>query len=435
MTTGRWRAIERPYHATLERAPVERDSFLSAACEGDDQLRAEVESLLAHSLNAPLLLDSQPSRELRAALNRRMEEQSAIPGRYAGRRFGPYTLEALVASGGTGEIYRAADIRLNRMVAVKILRQDFRAGSDRHELSREARIVSSLNHPHICTVHDIGTEDNIDYIVMEYLEGETLQQRLRRGAVPLDRAIEYLIQIVDALDKSHRRGIVHRDITPANVMLTTTGVKVLDFGIATHAEGRHPGPPMATPGYGSPEQLAGHQVDARTDVLSFGTVAYEMISGCRAFQGDTPAALAASVQQDEPQPLRNLVSDLPEPWREPWQGAWQRNRTSGGRQQTTFCSNCAPPRLHRLVRSPRRHAGTVTPGPSARSGLRRSSPRCFSTPGANPIPPRSPRRLHWISVLTCGPNPGRHMARISMCRSQSHQTGRAWPTSPSGRTT
>jgi eukaryotic-like serine/threonine-protein kinase len=148
---------------------------------------------------------------------------------------------------------------------------------------------------------------------MEHLEGETLQQRLTRGALPLGKAIEYCTQIVDALDKSHRRGIVHRDIKPANVMLTAVGVKVLDFGIATRMGTSDAPSVMATPPYASPEQLTGHPVDARTDIFSFGAVAYEMITGRRAFQGDTPAALVASVRQDEPLPLRDLVPAVPEP--------------------------------------------------------------------------------------------------------------------------
>ena len=169
-----------------------------------------------------------------------------------------------------GEVYRAADTRLNRTVAIKILLHDLDAGLERRELTREAEIVSSLNHPHICTIHDIGSEDGVDNIVMEYVEGETLQQRLTRRALPLARAIEYCTQIVDALDKSRRRGIVHRDIKPANVMLTAVGVKVLDFGIATRVGGSDPLPVMATPPYGSPEQLTGQPVDARTDIFSFG---------------------------------------------------------------------------------------------------------------------------------------------------------------------
>ena len=190
--------------------------FLAGACQGDEALRTEVESLIAHSLDPPPLLDAEPSRALRAALTRRFDEQPGVPGRYIGRVFGPYKLQAVLAAGGMGEVYRAADTRLNRTVAIKILLHD----PERHELTREAEIVSSLNHPHICTIHDIGSEDGVDYIVMEHLEGETLQQRLTRGALPLGHAIEFCTQIVDALDKAHRRGIVHRDIKPANVMLT-----------------------------------------------------------------------------------------------------------------------------------------------------------------------------------------------------------------------
>jgi serine/threonine protein kinase len=312
MTPDRWQTIERLYHDALERSPSDRDGFLAAACKGDDALRTEVESLITHGLDAPAVLDARPSRKLRAALTRRFEEQAAVPGSHLGQMFGPYKLQALLGAGGMGEVYRAADTRLNRTVAIKVLLRDLHAGPERHELTREAEIVSSLNHPHICTVHDVGSADGVDYIVMEYLEGETLQQRLARGALPLGRAIEYGTQIVDALDKSHRRGIVHRDIKPANVMLTAVGVKVLDFGIATRM-GSDPPPVMATPSYGSPEQLAGHPVDARTDIFSFGAVAYEMITGQRAFKGNTPAAVVASVCEDEPVPLRDLVPAVPEP--------------------------------------------------------------------------------------------------------------------------
>lgn len=317
MTPERWQTIERLYHATLEQRPSERDAFLAAACQGDDVLRTEVESLIAHGLNAPALLDAPPSRELRAVLTRQLNDQPAVPGLYLGRTLGPYRLQALLGAGGMGEVYCAADTRLNRTVAIKVLRHAPHAGPERHELTREAELVSGLNHPHICTVHDIGTDEGVDYIVMEYLEGETLQQRLTRGALPLARAIEYCTQMVDALDKSHRRGIVHRDIKPANVMLTAVGVKVLDFGIATRLEGTDPAsgslPVLATPSYGSPEQLAGQPVDARTDIFSFGAVAYEMITGQRAFQGNTPAEVVASVCQDDPIPLRDLVPAVPEP--------------------------------------------------------------------------------------------------------------------------
>jgi serine/threonine protein kinase len=295
------------------RTESERDGFLAAACQDDEALRTEVESLIAHGLDAPAVLDAQPHRELYAALTRQFNEQPAVPGLYLGRTFGPYRLESLLGAGGMGEVYRAADTRLNRTVAIKVLRHDLHTRPERRALTREAELISSLNHPHICTIHDIGTEGEVDYIVMEYLEGETLQQRLTRGALPLARAIEYCTQIVDALDKSHRRGIVHRDIKPANVMLTAVGVKVLDFGIATRMEGSDPVPVMATPPYGSPEQLAGHPVDARTDIFSFGAVAYEMITGQRAFQGNTSTAVVASVCQDEPVPLRDLVPAVPEP--------------------------------------------------------------------------------------------------------------------------
>jgi eukaryotic-like serine/threonine-protein kinase len=324
MTPERWQSIEQLYHATLERRPGERERFLASACEGDEALRAEVTSLIAHRLSAPEFLDVPPGQDLRAAMASRLQERLLVPGRYLDRTFGPYTLQALLAAGGMGEVYRAVDTRLNRTVAVKILLHD----PERVDFRREAEIVSSLNHPHICTIHDIGSEDGVDYLVMEYLEGETLQQRLARGALPLVRAVEYAVQIVDALDKAHRRGIVHRDIKPANVMLTASGVKLLDFGIAT----RHAGADrrwaeevspeanapaggrwvLATPPYGAPEQLAGRPVDARADIFAFGAVAYEMITGRRAFPGDTAEQVVASVMRDQAPPIRDLVPAVPE---------------------------------------------------------------------------------------------------------------------------
>ena len=181
MTPERWQTIERLYHAALERSPGERDALSRGACEGDEALRARGGVADRASAWSPQFLDAPPGQELRAAIAARLARAPAVPGRYLGRMFGPYTLQALLAAGGMGEVYRAVDTRLNRTVAIKILLHDPERW---HEFRREAEIVSSLNHPHICTIHDIGSEDGVDYIVMEYLEGETLQQRLdaRRAA-------------------------------------------------------------------------------------------------------------------------------------------------------------------------------------------------------------------------------------------------------------
>ena len=151
----------------------------------------------------------------------------------SGKRLGPYEILSAIGAGGMGEVYRAKDSRLNRVVAIKVLPSHLADSSELKErFEREARTIASLNHPHICTLHDIGHQDGTDYLVMEYLEGETLEQRLRKGPLPLEQVLQYAIEIADALDKAHRKGVTHRDLKPGNIMLTKSGTKLLDFGLA-----------------------------------------------------------------------------------------------------------------------------------------------------------------------------------------------------------
>jgi Tol biopolymer transport system component len=234
-----------------------------------------------------------------------------------------------------GEVYRAKDIRLNRTVAIKVLPAQVTDRSDlRQRLEREARAVSSLNHPHICTLHDIGHQDGIDYLVMEYLEGETLAQRLSKGAMPLDQVLRYAIEIADALDQAHRHGITHRDLKPGNVMLTRSGAKLLDFGLAKHkveAASSRLGPSaetalllrteahaltekgtlLGTLQYMAPEQLEGKDADARTDLFAFGAVLYEMATGQKAFTGKSQASLIAAILEHEPSEMSSLQPMTP----------------------------------------------------------------------------------------------------------------------------
>ena len=279
MTPERWREIERLYHAALERDAGERAAFLAMPAEVMTHCVGEVESLLDHQPRANDFIETRrPCRARLASAVRRLE-QSSVPGRFVGRIFGSYEVKALIAAGGMGEVYRAVDTRLNRTVAIKTLPEHLSDDPERRErFKREARIVSSLNHPHICTLYDVGMQDDIHFLVMEHIDGETLQTRLERGPLPLAHALEYAIQIVDALDKAHRRGVIHRDLKPGNVMLTKPGVKLLDFGLATtaHAAGRHrdsTAPPTTAGGltvagtilgtlqYMAPEQLEGKQAD------------------------------------------------------------------------------------------------------------------------------------------------------------------------------
>ncbi len=221
-----------------------------------------------------------------------------------GTKLGPYEIVALKGAGGMGEVYRARDTRLDRTVAVKILTQGVADTPEvRQRFEREARAVSSLNHPHICALYDIGNQDGIEYLVMEYLEGETLAARIEKGPLPTADLLRYASQIADALDRAHRQGIVHRDLKPGNVMLTKSGAKLLDFGLAKGGEifqgdvdsSPTVSQPLTTKGtivgtmqYMSPEQLEGKAVDMRSDIFSFGAMLYEMATGKKAFAAQEP---------------------------------------------------------------------------------------------------------------------------------------------------
>ena len=230
-----------------------------------------------------------------------------------GKRLGPYEILSAIGAGGMGEVYRARDTRLDRIVAIKVLPAHL---ADRAELrerfEREAKAISSLNHPHICTLHDVGHQDGIDYLVMEYVEGETLAARLAKGPLPLDQVLQYAIEIADALDKAHRKGVTHRDLKPGNIMLTKSGAKLLDFGLAKLREDAAPATPLSqlptgkdpitaqgtilgTLQYMAPEQLEGKEADARTDIFAFGVVVYEMATGKKAFEGKSQASLIAAI--------------------------------------------------------------------------------------------------------------------------------------------
>jgi eukaryotic-like serine/threonine-protein kinase len=241
----------------------------------------------------------------------------------AGSRLGPYEIVAPLGAGGMGEVYRARDTRLDRTVAIKVLSSHLSASPEvRQRFEREAKTISQLSHPHICALHDVGREGDTEYLVMEYLEGETLADRLLKGPLPLEQTLRFGIQIADALDKAHRQGIVHRDLKPGNVMLTKSGVKLLDFGLAkaippVSQQSSHTALPtqhaltqegaiLGTFQYMAPEQLEGREADARTDIFALGVVLYEMATGKKAFSGATQASLISSILRDEPQPISQV---------------------------------------------------------------------------------------------------------------------------------
>jgi serine/threonine protein kinase/Tol biopolymer transport system component len=245
-----------------------------------------------------------------------------------GTRLGPYEIIGLLGAGGMGEVYKAQDGRLNRPAAIKVLPAHLKNDPERRErFLREARAVASLVHPHICVLHDIGLERDVDYLVMEYLEGDTLARRLEKGPLPIDQVLRLSLEIGSALDKAHRQGIVHRDLKPGNIMLTKSGAKLLDFGLAklrpadriagadASATRAAPltieGSILGTLQYMAPEQLEGREVDSRTDIFAFGAIVYEMATGAKAFTADSQAGLIAAVLERAPAPICALQPTIP----------------------------------------------------------------------------------------------------------------------------
>ncbi len=251
----------------------------------------------------------------------------------SGTRLGPYEIQSPLGAGGMGEVYRARDTRLDRSVAVKILPSHLSEDPEaKQRFDREARTISSLNHPNICTLHDVGHQDGIDYLVMEYLEGQTLADRLCKGPLPVEQVLRYGIEICDGLEKAHRSGVVHRDLKPGNIMLTKTGAKLMDFGLAkasianaaaasgltanlSSPPASHPltaqGTVVGTFQYMSPEQIEGREADARSDIFALGAVLYEMVTGKRAFEGKTAATAMAAVLEREPAPICSMQPMTP----------------------------------------------------------------------------------------------------------------------------
>jgi Tol biopolymer transport system component len=244
-----------------------------------------------------------------------------------GTRLGPHEILAPIGAGGMGEVYRARDTRLDRIVAIKVLPEHFAANLElKQRFEREAKAISQLTHPHICTLYDVGNEGGVEYLVMEFLEGESLAQRLENAAIPPAQVISYGIEIADALEKAHRGGIIHRDLKPGNIMITKSGIKLLDFGLAKIAapttvvaemsslptEGvpsqplTERGTVMGTFQYMAPEQIEGSEADARTDIFAFGCVLYEMATGRKAFTGKSRVSLIGAILKDEPPPISSI---------------------------------------------------------------------------------------------------------------------------------
>jgi len=321
MTPERWRRIEELYQLAIEEDVSQRAAFLEKACGSDEKLRRELESLLEHEKRAEQFMES-PGAAVLAKSMAGDRAESMI-----GRQFGAYKILSLLGVGGMGEVYQARDTRLGRLVALKILPEELAPdGERRRRFLQEGKAASAMNHPNIVTLYDVGSEDGKDFLVMEYVEGRTLDKLIPRGGLGLAQALQYAIDIADAFGKAHATGIIHRDLKPSNVVVTKdAGVKILDFGIAkfiSAPEGTDTGSAMATltasgavivgtSSYMSPEQAEGKKVDARSDIFSFGALLYEMLTGRRAFQSDSRASTLASILREDPKPAGQIREGLP----------------------------------------------------------------------------------------------------------------------------
>jgi len=316
VTPEHWQEVKEVLAGALERKPAERSTYLDQACP-EPSLRREVESLLAaHEQGGSSFLESPALEDT---------------GLKAGTKLGPYQIVGAIGAGGMGVVYKAKDTRLHRFVALKFLSQDIahdRGALERFE--RETRAASALDHPHICTIYDVGQHEGRPFLAMQYLEGRTLTSCIAGMPIPLEEALEVGVQIADALDAAHSHGIIHRDIKPANIFITNRGqAKLLDFGLAKlvpagcasnlsampTASGRERltrlGTAMGTIMYMSPEQVRGEDLDARTDLFSFGAVLYEMATGRQAFTGTTEAVLYDGILQKDPVPPSHVNPAVP----------------------------------------------------------------------------------------------------------------------------
>jgi serine/threonine protein kinase len=336
MTPRMYEQVNELFHAALEVEPGERAAYLTEACGGDQELLSEVERLLAGHERAGNFLNI-PAVE--AASEFFVKDQvrspaSPLASSLIGRQIGHYRINLLLGKGGMGEVYLARDLQLDRNIAIKFLPAEFTWDQSRvQRFEREARAASALNHPNIITIHEIGQADGLHFIATEFIDGQTLRQRIEEGEPKLLEALEIAAQATNALSAAHAAGIIHRDIKPENIMLRLDGyVKVLDFGLAKLIERRpgesggkdsfseystaihsvtSPGTILGTVSYMSPEQARGLRVDARSDLWSLGVVLYEMLSGRPPFQGDSQTDVLVSILEREPKSLKDSLPGAP----------------------------------------------------------------------------------------------------------------------------
>src|SRR5271157_141630 len=331
MDSGRWKQVDDVLQSVLDRTPEERDAFLRSACAGDEVLEREVRSLLTSEGAAGRFLED-PAMEVAAkALARRQREQEQesadIP---IGRTISHYRIAAKLGDGGMGVVWKARDTRLDRFVALKVLPAAMTGDPERkRRFVQEAKAASALNHPNIITIYEIDQAEGVDFIAMEFVPGKSLQQLITRKRLEPNEALNYAIQLAGALAAAHAAGIVHRDLKPGNIMVNESGsVKVLDFGLAKLTEPGGAGEPdltrtiaeapmtfegmiAGTPSYMSPEQAQGKKLDGRTDIFSFGSVLYELVTGRRPFVGDSTTAVLSAIVRDQPKPAADTAPGVP----------------------------------------------------------------------------------------------------------------------------
>ena len=326
MNPDRWRKVESVFHEAREAGDGKRDEVLALACASDEALRLEVESLLAEHDKAGDFIELPPFAAADGiALG---SAPSPAPGLLSGAVegvIGHYRILNKIGSGGMGVVYKAEDLKLRRHVALKFLPEELDGHSTALQRFRqEARAASALNHPNICTIHEVDEVDGRFFIAMELLEGHTLKQTISGKPLPLETVIDFGVQIAGAINAAHSKGIVHRDIKPANIfVMKPRRIKVLDFGLAKltgrepgsdetgMADGTEPGMVMGTVGYMSPEQVRGRAVDGRTDIFAFGAILHEMLAGQRAFERPTAAETMAAILNEEPSPVSELAPSAP----------------------------------------------------------------------------------------------------------------------------
>jgi eukaryotic-like serine/threonine-protein kinase len=323
MNSERMRQIEELFHKASALAQGQRSDFLAQATAGDDSLRSEVEELLLHEKAAESFMEVPAFQKQMVSLADYSQEISTA---LTGRTLGRYHIQEKVGAGGMGVVFRALDTRLGRMVALKVLPAGLTDNPEhRNRFVREAKAASALNHRNIISIFDIDRVEGIDFIAMEFVEGRTLQDIITCGDLAASDAVNFAVQIAHALVAAHSAGIIHRDIKPANIMITSAPsgppqVKVLDFGLAKLSESAHrsdtakaetlKGSIMGTAAYMSPEQAEGKPIDVRSDIFSFGAVFYEMLSGRRAFLGESSMAVLAAVLRETPEPLQGIPMNL-----------------------------------------------------------------------------------------------------------------------------